>query len=127
MKSLVREWVAKAEGDFHTATRERRARRNYNPDAVCFHAQQCVEKYLKAFLLHHGVPFGRTHDLGELLLHCLDLSPDWELFRDPVLLLNQYAVEIRYPGESATAEESREAYRILSRLRTEIRKKLRLA
>lgn len=47
MNDGVREWVEKAEGDFCTALREYRARKNRNHDAVCFHAQQCVEKYLK--------------------------------------------------------------------------------
>ncbi len=126
MKSLVHEWLTKAEGDFHTATRERRARLNPNPDALCFHAQQCVEKYLKAWLLHHKVPFGRTHDLGELLQLSLTKRPNWELLRPPVLLLNQYAVEVRYPGEAATPAEAKEAYAILKRVRQEIRKDLGL-
>jgi HEPN domain-containing protein len=43
MKPLTQEWVKKAEGDFATAERELRARKNPNYDAVCFHAQQCVE------------------------------------------------------------------------------------
>jgi len=126
MKSLLHEWIAKAEGDFHTATRERRARRHPNPDALCFHAQQCVEKYLKAWLLQHRIGYGRTHDLGELLHLCLPKRPGWELLREPVLLLNQYAVEVRYPGETASPAEAREAYAILKRLREEIRKDLRL-
>lgn len=38
------------------------------PDHVVgFHAQQAVEKLLKAVLSHHGVTYGRTHDLGRLL------------------------------------------------------------
>jgi HEPN domain-containing protein len=35
-------------GDFATVEREVRARKNPNYDGVCFHAQQCAEKYLKA-------------------------------------------------------------------------------
>src|SRR2546421_5742031 len=38
------------EGDFATAQRELGAIQDPNYDAVCFHAQQCAEKYLKAFL-----------------------------------------------------------------------------
>lgn len=126
MKSLAREWVAKAEGDFHTAEREYRARVHRNADALCFHAQQCVEKYLKAWLSEHAIHFGRTHDLEELLALCLALRPAWELFREPLILLNQYAVEFRYPGESATHEDAREAYWIARRFRDEIRRDLRL-
>ncbi len=50
MKPLTREWVDKAEGDRSTAQRELRVRKSPNFDAVCFHAQQCAEKYLKALL-----------------------------------------------------------------------------
>jgi HEPN domain-containing protein len=44
MTPLAAEWVSKAEGDYATARRELRARNKPNFDAVCFHAQQCVEK-----------------------------------------------------------------------------------
>jgi len=110
MKNLTREWVQKAEGDAHTAGREYRARIHHNPDALCFHAQQCAEKYFKAWLSEHGIRFGKTHDLEELLALCLPIRPNWELLRDALVLLNQYAVEFRYPGECATRAESREAY-----------------
>jgi HEPN domain-containing protein len=46
MNNIVDEWVEKAEGDFRTAEREARVRKAPNYDAVCFHAQQCAEKYL---------------------------------------------------------------------------------
>lgn len=48
MNPLTLEWFDKAEGDLATASREIRARRKPNYDAVCFHAQQAAEKYLKA-------------------------------------------------------------------------------
>lgn len=38
--------------------------------AICFHAQQAVEKFLKAFLVFHDVDFPKTHDLDFLLLEC---------------------------------------------------------
>ena len=48
MTELATEWVAKAEGDLRTAQREMAATEFPNYDAVAFHSQQCVEKYLKA-------------------------------------------------------------------------------
>jgi HEPN domain-containing protein len=36
-------------------------------DAIGFHAQQAIEKAMKAVLAIHGVRFPRTHDLGFLL------------------------------------------------------------
>ena len=50
MNELVKEWVNKAEGDYHSALRDYRARKFPNYDAAGFHAQQCAEKYLKAIL-----------------------------------------------------------------------------
>jgi HEPN domain-containing protein len=46
MKLLTAEWVQKAEGDFTVAQKMLRACKNPVYDAVCFHAQQCAEKYL---------------------------------------------------------------------------------
>ena len=37
---------------------------------ICFHAQQAVEKFLKAFLVFHNIDFPKTHDLDFLLLEC---------------------------------------------------------
>jgi hypothetical protein len=59
----VKEWLAKAEGDFAVACREIRARKSPNYDAVCFHAQQCVEKLMKGLLIHLGVTPPKTHML----------------------------------------------------------------
>jgi HEPN domain-containing protein len=49
MNRLTAEWVQKAEGDFLVAQKMLRARKQPVYDAVCFHSQQCAEKYLKAF------------------------------------------------------------------------------
>ncbi len=50
MKPITAEWVSKAESDFALMEREGRVRKNPSYDGVCFHAQQCAEKYLKARL-----------------------------------------------------------------------------
>lgn len=44
MKPLTKEWIEKAEGDYKVAARERRTKLPVY-EAVCFHAQQCIEKY----------------------------------------------------------------------------------
>jgi HEPN domain-containing protein len=61
MKPLTAEWAQKAEGDFTVAQKMLRARKNPVYDAVCFHAQQCAEKYLKAFLQEHERNIPKTH------------------------------------------------------------------
>jgi HEPN domain-containing protein len=126
MNSIVGEWVEKAEGDFQTAEREELVRKAPNYDAVCFHAQQCAEKYLKAFLIHHQVPFRPIHDLEVLLGLIVPTRPDFEVIRDPLLLINDYAVDIRYPSEFATKEEARDAVKAMRTVRAFIRQKLGL-
>ena len=126
MNNIVDEWVEKAEGDYRTAEREVRVRKAPNYDAVCFHAQQCAEKYLKAFLTRHQVPFRPIHDLEVLLGPIILVSPDFEFVRDLLLLLNDYAVDVRYPGESATKEEARVAVKAMRTVRNFARQKLEL-
>jgi HEPN domain-containing protein len=77
MKPITQEWVDKAEGDFATAQREINVEDKPNYDAVCFHSQQCIEKYLKACLQENNIAFGRTHDLTKLLDAFLTVEPSW--------------------------------------------------
>jgi HEPN domain-containing protein len=109
MKPTTAEWIEKAEGDFATMQRESRARKNPNYDAICFHAQQCAEKYLKARLAEADVAFGKVHDLAALLNQVLVIQPDWEVFREDLAYLSDFAVSFRYPGESANKESALDA------------------
>lgn len=109
MQLLTTEWIQKAEGDLATAHRELRARKNPNYDAVCFHAQQCAEKYLKALLQEQQIPFGKTHNLSLLLDLMITRFLHLELLRPSLAILNAFAVEYRYPGESADKEVARQS------------------
>jgi len=117
MKPLTREWVEKAEGDFATARRELRVRKAPNYDAVCFHAQQCAEKYLKARLQEADMPFGRTHNLPALLDLLLLVEPALETLRRHLRALTVFAVGVRYPGEAADKAEAQEALRLCRTVR----------
>ena len=121
MKPLATEWVAKAEGDLRTARREMAATDAPNYDAVCFHAQQCVEKYLKARLADGDVAFPKIHDLGALLDLVLPLEPSWESLREDVDSLSSRAVEVRYPGVDSDAEDARGALEIALKVRAVVR------
>lgn len=112
MQPLTTEWIQKAEGDLATAGRELRARTAPNYDAACFHAQQAAEKYLKALLQEAEIPFGKTHNLSLLLDQLKDSHPGLELLRPTLVILNAFAVEYRYPGESADKEVARQAVRL---------------
>ena len=62
MKPSTREWVAKAEEDHLAALDLARRRKRPLWSGVCFHAQQCAEKYLKARMEEAGLPLQRTHE-----------------------------------------------------------------
>ena len=127
MKEQTREWLEKAEEDYLAALSmmELSKPKLYAP--ICFHAQQCVEKYLKALLVEHNIYFAKTHDLTALLNILLTTLPEWELHRDPLRTLNRYAVEYRYPGEeSIIRATAQDAINILEEARTLIRSELSL-
>ncbi len=124
MNALVAEWVAKAEGDLHTARREVRVRRNANYDAVCYHAQQCAEKMLKAYLVAQNQNPLFTHNLVELLQKCLKHDKTFDLIRLDLEALNGYGVVIRYPGTSAGKQDATDAVKSTQRVRDFVLPKL---
>lgn len=63
---------------------------------IGFHAQQAVEKSIKAILAHGGIAFRRTHDIAELLDLLADSSLPSPPHADRLDELNPYAVELRY-------------------------------
>jgi HEPN domain-containing protein len=124
MKPMTIEWVAKAEEDFAIMERESRARKDPSHGGVCFHAQQCIEKYLKARLCEAGAPIRKIHNLAALLTEVVILEPSWELFRPDLTWLSNFSVEIRYPGVSADAIAAKKARNICREFRAAARQGL---
>jgi HEPN domain-containing protein len=91
------------------AEREARVRKKPNYDGLCFHAQQCAEKYIKARLYEAEIEFPKTHDLVALLDLVLIVEPLWETFREHLAFLTDSAVSFRYPGESVDRETALDA------------------
>jgi HEPN domain-containing protein len=121
MKPITQEWISKAEGDFATAQREHQVQDTPNYDAVCFHSQQCTEKYLKARLQEENIAFGKTHDLSRLLDLLMPIEPSWESLRSRLDALTTYAVEFRYPGLSADQAIATQALQDCTDIRQTIR------
>lgn len=120
MNDVVREWVDKAEGDYLTATREIRADPP-NYDAVCFRAQQCIEKLLKAALIAAEEIPPKTHDLTVLSDLLGTLAPEWNWPVEDLRLPSRSAVVFRYPGESAGGEEAEAALNVSKPMRDRLR------
>ncbi|OFX15422.1 MAG: hypothetical protein A2Z18_06030 [Armatimonadetes bacterium RBG_16_58_9] len=120
MNEVVREWIEKAEGDYLTAGREIEITDRPNYDAVCFHAQQCVEKLMKAVLISHGVTPPRTHGLIRLNELVQSARPAWSWPLIDFRVLDRAAVGFRYPGEAADVGEARESLDVATRLREKL-------
>jgi HEPN domain-containing protein len=66
-------------------------------DAVLgFHAQQAIEKWLKAVLARNAVDFEYTHDLRHLVALIEDARIDFPFDTPTVVRLTEYAVPLRY-------------------------------
>ena len=86
-----------------------------SPDEVIgFHAQQAIEKMLKAVLSSRCVPYRRTHDLVELIDLLQDSGVDIPEAIEDVRQLGPFAVEFRYdilPEEQKQAFDREKALR----------------
>jgi len=121
---VVREWVAIAENDLTNAVHTLLLAANCPTDTVCFHAQQCVEKYIKAFLVSKEISFPKTHDL-EILIALLPVRLRPRLSDEEQSILTDYATGARYPGWSdISLTEARRAVAMAKRVRKEIRKSI---
>jgi len=123
-EKLVKEWIYKAEEDFEAAILLARKKRKPVPDVVCFHAQQCIEKYLKAYLIKNEIEPPQIHDLLRLNRLCIEVDREFEVISEKLEILNAYAVNFRYPGEAATVEEAKEALENAKDIRRFIKEKI---
>ena len=125
MNPLTLEWIEKAEEDYNSANWLQQAPEPVH-NSICFHAQQCIEKYLKAWLQEANLPVPRTHDLQELLALIVPTLPDWYHWQPDFKRITEYAVDSRYPGDSATADNTQHAMHICDAVRQAVRTSLKL-
>ena len=123
---LAREWVKRAEEDWTALTRLREGGLAEVAGVISFHAQQCAEKYLKALLQRRGIEPPRIHQLSVVLDMLTSISAGLEELRHACEELSPYAVTFRYPGGEVWEDDAREALRLVTRVRTVIRKELGL-
>jgi len=100
----VADWLRRARSDLSLASIALPRDVLYNE--LCFHAQQAVEKSIKAVLVHHKIEFHKVHDIDYLMTLLpphVSAPPEAEEIAE----LTSYAVMFRYPGdyEDVTEEE----------------------
>lgn len=120
MKKTTKAWVRKAEEDYVTAKQGSRSKVPLH-DSVCFHCQQCAEKYLKGLMEEIGLVVPKTHDLDLLVTSLLALHPGLRSLRRGMIFLTDFAVETRYPGKDASKRQAMAALRWVQRTRTKAR------
>jgi HEPN domain-containing protein len=115
---FVGKWIAKADNDLTIAKDERFLKNeNHVTDGICFHCQQAVEKYLKAYLTLKDIDIGKTHNLEILAMHCSKIDTGFNELNFGNL--SQYGVAIRYPDDfyMPTLAEADNAIQIAEQVR----------
>ena len=123
---IIKQWTQKAENDFKTGNDEFLTNEPAT-DMVCFHMQQCVEKYLKAYLVFNSKEFRKTHNIAELIDLCKDIDSELDkLYEINAHELTIYASEIRYPDDfhMPTRDEAKECIQIATEVKNFIAEKL---
>ena len=115
---LAQHWLRKADNDLITA-RQTLLLSGGPTNTPCFHAQQAIEKALKALLTAAQIPFQRIHDLSRLLDQVRPLLPALEA----LAAISNYAVDTRYPEVTSdpTRREAVEALAIAEKVMAMIR------
>lgn len=96
--AIVRQWLQKAESDLLNI-RNNLAAEQIPTDTVCFHAQQAIEKLLKAVLIANGRNAVKTHDLVRLLTDVSGIIPDLQQYEEQMEEISEYGVAVRYPDD----------------------------
>lgn len=124
-REIVELWLRKADNDLLNI-RNNLTAEDVPTDTICFHAQQAVEKLLKALLIAHGRNVAKSHDLVKLLTDVADLAPELGQFEELLEEISEYGVSVRYPDGycDPTVEEARNAYETAEKIRCVVLSKL---
>ncbi len=125
MNPLTLEWIEKAEGDYSAA---RQVYLGSDPvyHVICFLAQQCTEKYLKAYLQEMNIPIIRTHNLSQLLDLILPTIPEWSVWKSELSKLSEFAVDTRYPAQTPSQSDVEDAMETCEKIRDTVREYFKL-
>lgn len=119
IQDLIEKWIIKAEKDLLTAERELTFK-NPVTESVCFHSQQAVEKFLKAYLVKHQIFFTKTHKIIDLLELCSTVDKSFKSELEDADDLTDYAVGTRYPDVwfIPTVQQAKESLAIAKKVKT---------
>lgn len=90
----IREWLFFAEEDLKLANIALEAKIFHG---ACFHAQQAVEKTIKAYLFKKHGKVRKIHHLTGLLDTDLNIKQEFSELMDSIEFLDQFYIPTRYP------------------------------
>lgn len=88
--------LARKAGNDATAAREFAGNSGISDEIIGFHAQQAVEKWLKAVMASREIPQQRTHDIDQLSRVLQEQGVDLPAPRSRLAELTDFAVPLRY-------------------------------
>ena len=126
MNPLTLEWIQMAEGDYASVRHFHQGQKSMY-DIICFLSQQCIEKYLKAWLQENNVLLTKTQDLERLLGLIVPSIPDWHVWQADFSVFSEDAIDFLYPGKYATAKDASQAIHTCTEVRQAVRSELKLS
>jgi len=122
----VMQWLSLADEDLNLASHALGLGAKSPYRLIAYHAQQCAEKCLKAFLIYHKVDFPYTHNIRRLMKFCAEHAA-WPQNLTNAEELTPYAITACYPGEDeqVTEAEAKRAIELAQKVRQQVRTALK--
>jgi HEPN domain-containing protein len=123
----VKQWLKHGDEDLRLATHAMTLQAEEAPyRLIAYHAQQCAEKCLKAYLVYCGVDFPYTHNISTLLELCSGHA-NWVTKLQDAEQLTLYSITTRYPGEDqeVTEAEAKKAIELAQQVKEQVRTALK--
>lgn len=123
IEDKVHKWISYAEEDLRMAKYGLTMSSSCPYRLIAYHAQQCAEKYLKAYLVYNKIDFPYTHNIRVLLKLC---NNSWVKKLKEAEQLTPFAITTRYPSEDeeVTKKEAQIAIKIAEMVKQKIKKAL---
>lgn len=119
----VQKWIQFAEEDLRLAEHALQLSSGCPYRLIVYHAQQCAEKYIKAYLVFHEIDFPYTHNLRKLLQLC---GEELLTVLEQAETLTPFAITTRYPGldEEVSLSEALSAIELSKKVKDHFIEKL---
>lgn len=123
IRERVQKWIQFAEEDLRLAEHALQLSSGCPYRLIAYHAQQCAEKYIKAYLVFHKIDFPYTHNLRKLLQIC---GEELLTVLEQAETLTPFAITTRYPGldEEVSLSEALSAIELSKKVKDHIFEKL---